>query len=808
MSNVKAEILENVQTGHLLFDGAMGTQLQARGLPVGEQSEYFNLSHPEVVQAIHAEYVAAGADVITTNTFQTNRRKLPAAEVAPIIAKAIELAQAAHPKYVAYDMGPIGELMAPMGTLSFNEAYDVFAEQAIAAAEHGADLILIETMADLLETKAAVLAVKENTTLPVFATLTYQADGRTFVGTDPQTATLTIQALGVDAIGLNCSLGPEQLLPLVDDILQYATVPVMVQPNAGLPDIEDGQTVYHLTAAEFTKYLKIMVAHGVSIIGSCCGSTPEFTRSLRAVLNTQAKVTPQVKRHTAVTSSLQTVILDDGVHVIGERINPTGKKKLKAALREQDLGYIIKEAIAQKDAGADILDVNVGLPELDEPKTLLQVSQELQNIVPLPLQLDSADPVALAAAARQYNGLPLINSVNGKAESLAEILPIAKKYGGVILGLALDEDGIPDTAAGRLAIAKRIVETAGEYGIPKESVMIDPLVLTASAQQAQVQVTLDTIKLVTAQLGVKTVIGLSNVSFGLPNRELLNSTFLAAAVGAGLAAPIMNPLAKGTMNTLAALKVFKNQDTNSANYIEQAQQGKFTVTAGSPVGQAPTDKAGATTAQTAEGPLDLKQMIIAGRKELTAAETKRQLAELTPLEVVNQFFVPALDVVGTQFEKGELFLPQLMQSAEAVKNAQVVLKKALLQGDAPAQVAPEKILLATVAGDIHDIGKNIVRMVLENYGYQIIDLGKDVPIATVVATVREQNIKLVGLSALMTTTVRNMQATISAVRAAGLDAKFMVGGAVLNEEYTTFVGADYYAPDAMASVKIAQAFFK
>ncbi|MDR3191051.1 MAG: homocysteine S-methyltransferase family protein [Lactobacillaceae bacterium] len=794
-------IIETIAHDHLVFDGAMGTQLQNRGLPVGENPEYFNLTHPEVVQAIHAEYVAAGADVITTNTFQANRSKLPAEQLPAIITTAVKLARQAGARYVAYDMGPIGQLMAPMGTLAFDDAYEQFAQQAILAEHAGADVILIETLADLYEAKAAILAVKENTALPVFVTLTYQADGRTFVGVDPKTATITLQALGADAVGVNCSLGPVELAPVVAEILQYAKVPVLVQANAGLPDIENGETVYRITPEDFGAASRELLAEGVRVIGGCCGTTPEFTRQLRAIVDATPVVAPNPVTGTFVTSALTTVEIKHGeLTLIGERINPTGKKLLKEALRNHDISYILKEAVQQKDAGADILDVNVGLPEIDEAQMMQAVIQELQGVIATPLQIDSSSIEALEAGCRYYNGRPLLNSVSGEADKLAQILPIAKKYGAVILGLCLDEGGIPETAQGRLAIGQKIVATAAEYGLAADAVMLDPLVLTASAQQAQVAVTLETLRLIKQELGVKTVIGLSNVSFGLPNRSLLNGTFLAQAFGAGLTTPIMNPLNAYMMSVVQALRVFTTQDLNSEAYIANNHDAKIAVASGTTQ---------ATTTQANASELTLTEMILSGRKELTAAATKALLAEgATPLAIVNEYFIPALNIVGDQFEKGEMFLPQLMQSAESVAKAQEVLKVALANDKTAATTTKGQVLLATVEGDIHDIGKNIVKMILENYGYQIYDLGKDVQIQQVVDTIIEHDIKLVGLSALMTTTVQNMKKTIAAVKAAGLtDVQFMVGGAVLNEEYRDFVGADYYAKDAMASVVIVNEFF-
>ncbi|MBP2097359.1 homocysteine S-methyltransferase family protein [Enterococcus rivorum] len=788
-------ILETLKEQRLLLDGAMGTMLQKKGLPIGLEPEYFNLSHPEIVTEIHQAYVNAGADVITANTFQANRVKLKEEELSAIITAAIHLAKAANPKYVAYDMGPIGQLMAPMGTLSFDDAYSIFAEQAIVAEQAGADVVILETMSDLLETKAAILAIKETTSLPIFCTMTFQEDGRTFVGTDPLTAVLTLQSLGIDAVGVNCSLGPVELMPVIETILKYAKIPVMVQANAGLPEIEDGQTVYRISVAEYGQAAKKMVEKGVRIVGGCCGTTPDFIRELRGIIDSLPVIDPVPEIVTAVTSGSQSVILNNGLHLIGERINPTGKKRLKEALRNNELSYLLKEALKQVEAGADILDVNVGLPEIDESKMMQQAVQEIQGIVTVPLQIDSSSVTAIETGARYYNGKPLINSVNGKEESMKAIFPIVKKYGGVVLGLTLDETGIPETAEARLAIAEKIVRTAAEYGIPKEDIMIDPLVLTASAQQAQVKVTLETLRLLRERLGVLTVAGLSNVSFGLPNRELMNSTFLASAVAAGLTTPIVNPLSELLMNTVRALKVINNQDREATDYIEKSQE--MTITA--------TEKKQESIKKDA-GTLDLKELILKGQKEEAPILTKQLLETKSPLEIVNEFFMPALDEVGGRFERGELFLPQLIQSAEAVQRSQEVLK-AYFEAHGQESQSYGKILLATVEGDIHDIGKNIVKMVLENYGFDVIDLGKDVPIETVVERIREGDIKLVGLSALMTTTVQNMKATIQAVRDAGLSTSFMVGGAVLNEEYREFVGADYYAKDALESVAIAKRFF-
>ena len=790
---------EDLRDNFLLFDGAMGTMLQKEGLPVGGQPEFFNLEHPEVIKSIHKRYIDAGADIITTNSFQANRHKIEQKDLPKIIEASVHLARDAGAKYVAYDIGPIGQLMSPYGTLSFDNAYDMFKEQAVVAENSGADLIILETMSDLLETKAAILAIKENTNLPIFVTMTFQEDGRTFVGTDPVTATLTIQALGVTALGLNCSLGPKELLPIVEKIIEYAKVPVIVQANAGLPQMEDGQTVYRIDVAEYVEYVGKMADLGVRVFGGCCGTTPDFIKGIKELLQDKTPVITNPKTVTAVTSAAETVILDKKLTIIGERLNPTGKKRLQEAIRQEDFSYILKEAIDQVDAGADILDVNVGLPEIDEAQMMIKAVRELQGIVTTPLQIDSSSIKAIEAGVRQYNGRPLINSVNGKESVMEEIFPIAKKYGALVLGLALDENGIPDTAEKRVSIAKKIINNASEYGIEKEDILIDPLVLTASAQQEQVQVTIDTLKLLKEELEVHSVAGISNVSFGLPNRGLLNSTFLAAAVGAGLSAPIMNPMSDIMMSTVSSLRVINNQDKDSTYYIENNQNVSI-------VSQKSIKDLNGLKKEISSSDDSLKQMILQGRKDETPAKTKELLKSLTPLEIVNQEFVPALDEVGAKFEKGTLFLPQLMQSADAVKQAQEVLKDFMARNEQTDE-KQGKILLATVEGDIHDIGKNIVKMILENYGFDVVDLGKDVPISKVVSTIKEQDIKLAGLSALMTTTMQNMKETITQVKLANLDCKFMVGGAVLNEEYREFVGADYYAKDAMESVRIAQEFF-
>lgn len=781
MMDVLAFLKDNI----LVFDGAMGTMLQKSGLAPGELPEMLNLTSPETVTSIHRAYVEAGSDVVTANTFQAHELKL--SDVEAVVSAGIRCARASGARYVALDVGPLGQLMEPMGTLSFERAYEIFRRQMIAGEAAGADLILIETLSDLYEAKAAILAARENTALPVFCTMTFQADGRTFVGCDPLTAAVTLEGLGVDALGVNCSLGPALLKRAVDIMLVRVRVPVMVQANAGLPVMADGETRYDIPPGQYAADVCAMVRQGVRIIGGCCGTTPEYIRAMLAQLTGKTPVRTAPVRITACTSGTRTVVLDGATTEIGERLNPTGKKKMQAALREGNVDYLVGEALAQAEAGAAVLDVNVGLPELDEPRVLANVIAAVQGVTPAPLAIDSADPAAIEAGVRAYNGKPIINSVNGKAEVMAKIFPIAKKYGALVIGLTLDERGIPETAAGRLEIARRILDTARSHGIADEDLVIDCLVLTASAQQEQVRETLEAVRLVKSELNLKTSLGISNVSFGLPGRELLNATFLAAALGAGLDAAILNPLSPRYREVLDAYRVLSGEDRRAAHYIEaRAQEVKA----------APVPR---------EASLSLRESIEQGRKEQALAATARLLETENPLTIIDREFIPALNAVGKRFEKGELFLPQLLQSAQAVQGGFALIKGRMrAAGQARSK---GKVLLATVQGDIHDIGKNIVRMLLENYGYEVVDLGKDVPIESVVEAIREQGIRLAGLSALMTTTVGSMKDTIAAVRRAGLSCAFFVGGAVLNEEYARFVGADFYARDAMESVNYVGRFF-
>ncbi len=789
--------------GFILLDGAMGTELQKRGLKTGALPELLNLTDPAVVRAVHEDYVNAGADIITANTFGANARKLGSAQrVREVVAAGIRLAREAGARRVALDLGPTGAMLAPMGTMSFEEAYGLFKEQVAAGVEAGADLALIETMSDLLEAKAALLAVKENSRLPVYVTMTFDRDGRTFLGTSPAIAAVTLSALGADAVGINCSLGPEEIVPFAREMLAWATVPVVVQPNAGLPDATSGQTVYPVGPEAFARSVGQMLDAGVTIAGGCCGTTPEHIRLLRAEMDRRAPVERAVRHRTVFTSAQRLVCPEGGIAVIGERINPTGKKKIKEALRSQCFDHILNEAISQEEAGAELLDVNAGLPEIDEPGTLTRLVTALQAVTPLPLQIDSSDPEAVDRACRVYAGKPIINSVNGKEESLRAILPLAKKYGAAVVGLTLDEEGIPDRAEDRLKIAEKIVRWAAEYGIPREDVLIDCLTMAVSTNQRLAGETLRAVRLVTEKLGAGTVLGVSNISFGLPARELLNATFLANALAAGLTLPILNPLSQRYMDVVAAWRVLNGQDRDAGRYIESYVNK--TVTYQSYVNKRANDAPATADVMSTDKEVDITQIVLSGRKMFIEDAVRRALEERPPMEVINELLIPAINAAGDRFEKGQFFLPQLMASAETVKLGFDVIRDRAKTGEV---VSKGKILLATVKGDIHDIGKNIVKMLLSNYGYEIVDLGRDVDPDTVVEATLRENIKLVGLSALMTTTVKAMAETIEKLRKAGADCKIMVGGAVLNPEYARLVGADFYARDAQESARIAAGIF-
>ena len=786
------EILKLIKKRFIKFNGAMGTIIKESKVDSGELPKLLNITHPETIIDIHRKYVKAGSHVVSTNTFQANDLKLANCgySVEEIVDKAVSNAKMSGAKYVALDVGPSGKLMEPLGDLSFDQAYHIFKRQMVAGEKAGADLILIETFSDLLEAKVAILAAKENTSLPVIVSMTYEEDGRTFTGTDPITATLTLQELGIDGIGVNCSMGPKELMPIAMNILKYSKLPVIVQANAGLPRMDNGKTYYTIDENEYSQYAEMLLDAGVRIIGGCCGTTPKFIEKIKEISAIKRVRDISPFHHTCVTSNSKTVFLDNNITVIGERINPTGKPKLKEALRDNKIEYIINEAIDQSKAGADILDINVGLPEIDEPALMARVVRKVQRVCDLPLQIDSADPLAIEIGVRVCNGRPIINSVNGKHETMERIFPIVKKYGALVVGLTLDENGIPSDAEGRFSIAEKIVNTANDYGIPKENILIDCLTLTASAQQKDVLATIEAIKMVKARLGVKTVLGVSNVSFGLPSRELLNSVFLAVSIGAGLDAAILNPLSHEMMKVIDSCKVINCQDLGCENYVLKYKEN------------IEIEKASLLKETSIDSYASLIEMIIDGKKEEVSNLVTKLLEKDDPLLLIDNCFIPALNQVGDGFERGEVFLPSLMMSAEAVRSGFEIIKS--FSNDEEPVAAKGKVLMATVLGDIHDIGKNIAKMLLENYGYQVFDLGKDVPIDLIIKTIKENSIELVGLSALMTTTVKNMRETINAIRDSGLDCKIMVGGAVLNKEYADFVGADYYVKDARDGIVIAK----
>ena len=777
---------ERLKKEILVFDGAMGTQLQEAGLKAGEIPECLNITHPELIQSIHQKYLNAGADFITTNTFGANALKMKDVNYSlkEIIEAAIDNAKAAQKNtnrqnnsYIALDIGPIGQLLEPMGTLSFDQAYEIIKEQVLLAKDK-VDLVLLETMTDIYEVKAGVLAVKENSDLPVFVTMTYETNQRTLSGCDPVTMVNILEGLNVDALGINCSLGPVELTPIINEVLKTASLPVILQPNAGLPCLVAGKTCYNMDSDTFVAESIKHVKNGVRIIGGCCGTTPEFIAKLKKAIPAKPVITTPVKA-TRVSSGSKTVEFGHHVVVCGERLNPTGKKKLKEALKQQRYDELVIEAIKQDQAKAHVLDVNVGLPGIDEVATMKHVIKLLQEVISLPLQIDSSNAQAIEQACRYYNGKPLINSVNGKTETMEAIFPIVKKYGGVVIGLTLDENGIPPKAKDRLEIAKKIIKTAAKYGISKENIIIDCLVLTVSAQQKEVMETIKAVRMVKEELGVHTVLGVSNVSFGLPNRPLLNKTFLTMAMAAGLDLPIINPLDKELMDAIDAFNVLYNYDQDATIYIQN--QSNQTVT---------------SIKNTTD--FTLEDIIIRGLKDEVKTATKKQLETKDGLEIINNILIPALDKVGKQYENNTIFLPQLIQAAETSKIAFGVIKDTFKETTA----TKGPVIMATVHGDIHDIGKNIVKVVLESYGYKIIDLGKDVPPETVVDAFYQCHPKAIGLSALMTTTVASMEKTIAMLKKIDNMCPIFVGGAVLTADYAKEINADYYSKDAMDAVEL------
>lgn len=793
----------------LFLDGGMGTLLQAEGLAPGELPETWNIEHPEKVEAIHRRYYEAGSDVVLANTFGANVCKFhdDRYTVEEVIRAGIANAKRAGEQigketYVALDMGPTGKLLKPMGDLDFDDAYEAFAEAVRYGEKYGADLIHIETMSDTYEVKAAILAAKENSSLPVFVTMIFDERGKLLTGGDVPSVVAMLEGLRVDALGLNCGLGPKQMLPILNDLRRYTSLPIIVKPNAGLPKQKNGETYYDVEPDEFARIMQEVVKEGACVIGGCCGTTPEHIKKLVEECKDLPLREIEKKHDTIVSSYGQAVILDDMPRIIGERINPTGKKKFKEALKNEDMDYILKEAITQQDKGAHILDVNVGLPDIDEVAMMEKVVKELQSVTSLPLQIDTVDGKAMERAMRIYNGKPMINSVNGKQVSMDEVFPLIRKYGGVVVGLTIDEEGIPKDAEGRVRVAGKIINEAAKYGIDKKDIVIDVLTMTISSEKDGAKVTLEALKRVREEFGVRTVLGVSNISFGLPRRPIVNSYFYAMAMQNGLTAGIINPSSEDMMKAYRSYNALMGFDENCTNYISTYAGTTETVTV-----QASQAAAAAGNAPKAAGvEMTLKYAIERGLKEEAHHITRDLIGTREPLDIIQEELIPALNVVGEGFEKGTVFLPQLLMSADAAKIAFAVIKD-VLASSGQEEEKKEKLILATVKGDIHDIGKNIVKVLLENYGFDVIDLGKDVPPEAIVEKAVEENVTLVGLSALMTTTVVSMEETIKLLREKKPDCKVMVGGAVLNQDYADMIGADFYGKDAMQSVHYAQKFF-
>lgn len=790
-------ILERLGKELLFFDGGMGTLLQAEGLAPGELPETWNIEKKETIQKIHQAYFEAGSDIVLTNTFGANALKFhnENCSLESIIRAAVENVRSAakasvqgnREYYVALDVGPTGKLLKPLGDLAFEDAYEAFKEVVRYGEDAGADLIHIETMSDTYEVKAAVLAAKENTNLPVFVTMIFDENGKLLTGGDVPAVVALLEGLRVDALGINCGMGPEQMLPILEQIAQYTSLPIIVKPNAGLPKQRDGQTYYDVTPDVFSKQLQRIVASGACVVGGCCGTTPEHIRSMVESCKGMEIQKPTLKPNTLVSSYGKAVELGDVPVIIGERINPTGKSKFKQALKEHNLDYILREGITQQDRGAHILDVNVGLPDIDETSMMKEVVQELQSVTSLPLQIDTVNTEAMEQAMRIYNGKPMVNSVSGKQESMDAVFPLIQKYGGVVIGLTLDEHGIPETAQGRLEVAGKIIEEAKKYGIDKKDIVIDVLTMTISSEPNGAKTTLDALKMVRDTYGVRTALGVSNISFGLPSRPIINANFYTMAMQNGLTAGIINPSSEDMMRSYRSYLALMNYDTNCENYIAQYGNQKTEQSSPSLVGQQ----------------MNLKTAIEKGLKEEAHQTTVELVRTEKPLDIINAYLIPALDTVGKGFEKGTVFLPQLLMSADAAKSSFAVLKEEL-EKSGGQEKEKEKVILATVKGDIHDIGKNIVKVLLENYSFEVIDLGKDVAPECVVEAVLEKDVKLVGLSALMTTTVVSMEETIRKLREKAPDCKVMVGGAVLNQEYADMIGADFYGKDAMQSIYYAQ----
>lgn len=777
-----------------VLDGAMGTELVKRKAPMGHIPEELNITHPEIIKEVHKSYLEAGSKLIYANTFSANAYKCKNSKysVTEIVSAGVRNAKEVAKPYgakVALDMGTIGDILEPFGNLKFEDAYDMYREMIVAGEAAGADCMIFETQTDLLEVKAGVLAAKENSKLPILVTMTFEKNGRTFTGTLCESMAITLSALKVDAIGVNCSLGPDELLPFVKRMRSVTDLPLIVKPNAGLPDPKTGE--YAMGPLEFAEKMIPFLEMGVSMVGGCCGTSPDYIRALSEKAKNYLPKKPEKNAHSYLSSGREFVNVTR-VHVVGERINPTGKKLFKEALLNHDIDYIKARAIEQAEAGAEILDVNVGIPKIDEVSLMTEVVKELQTVVDLPLQIDSSNAKAIESALRVYNGKALVNSVNGEDEVLDTILPIAAKYGAAVIGLTMNAEGIPDTCEKRVEIAAHIVEKCKQYGIEEKDIYIDCLTLACSVQQKEVSETLKAIVEVKRLYNVHTVLGVSNISFGLPKREYINTTFLTLAMEAGLDLPIINPNSEAMMGAVDAFHVLKNIDSNAGIYVEKYAEKAVT----GPI----------SVITSSEKKENVSEYIRKGLGDQTAKAVTAMLSEREPLSIVNEELIPALDKVGADFEKGVLFLPQLLSAAQAAEAGFDVIKKHMASQNVSA-ISKGKIVIATVKGDVHDIGKNIVKTILENYGYTVIDLGKDVPIEKVVDAVRENDVKLLGLSALMTTTVASMEETIKAVRAAGLDCKIMVGGAVLTEEFAMQIGADFYSRDAKQSADIAKQIF-
>lgn len=790
---MKKDILSAIKEKRLYFDGGTGTVLQELGLPAGTPPEIWNIENPSKITELHKEYIDAGANIIKTNTFGVNRDKYDNYEelIAAAMCCAKDAVQGNDDLFIAFDIGPTGQLLKPLGDMDFEYAVELFAANVRLAKKYGADLILIETMNDSYETKAAVLAAKENSSLPIFVTNVYDESHKLMTGAEPKAMIAMLESMGVDALGMNCSLGPDKMVQILDEFCEYASVPIIVNPNAGLPVAMDGKTVFNTNAEEFSDYMMKMAEMGATVLGGCCGTTPEYIKRTAEKTKELPYAVPAFKEHTLVSSYTHAIEIGNVPVLIGERINPTGKSKLKAALREDNMSYILSEAALQEEAGAHILDVNVGLPEIDEKIMMKKTVEAVQAVTNVPLQIDSVSPDVLETAMRVYNGKPLVNSVNGEEDKLSKVLPLVKKYGGTVIALTIDENGIPETAEERVEIARKIIDRAKEYGIDKKDIIVDPLALTVSSNTQNALVTLEAVRLI-SNMGICTSLGVSNISFGLPHREKINSAFFAQALEVGLDCAIMNPFAKDMVDVYYAHKVLHNMDEGCGEYIGYADAKTEEISKILPATGIDVNN-------------DLKYAVLKGMKAMAAKCAKAMLEITEPLEIINGEIIPALNQIGADFEQKKAFLPQLLMSAEAASAAFEIVKEKLPKTEKDTKKA---VILATVKGDIHDIGKNIVKVMLESYGFTVYDLGRDVEPVKVLECAVEKNCRLVGLSALMTTTVPAMEKTIKLLHSKDLSIKTIVGGAVLNAEYAKMICSDYYAADAMETVRIAEEYYK